>query len=85
MCGGNSCTIVSPLLNMIVCPEYIVKFVYSSSPLRSYLSAVTLHNRNMEQVSSVSIIGGVHEVSFLDKDSKKIYDMKFDYYEKTDF
>lgn len=83
--GGYSYTIVAPLLSTIVSPEQIVKFSYNSSPSTSYLSAVSLYNRNMERISSVSIWGGLNEVVFEDKEGKKISNMKFVYYEKSDF
>ena len=67
---------------MIVFPEYIVKFTYLSS---SCLSAASLYNRDMELLSSVSFIGRLNEVAFFDKNGIKTSNMKFSYYEKSDF
>lgn len=83
--GGYDYTVMSPILNTIVSPEQIVKFTHNSSRLTSYLSAVSLYDRNMEQISSVSILGELSEVAFLDKEGKKTSNMKFVYYEKSDF
>lgn len=80
--GGSSYKILSPLPSMIVFPEYIVKFTYLSS---SCLSAISLYNRNMEQLSSVSFIGRLNEVAFFDKSGMKTSNMKFSYYDKSDY
>lgn len=83
--GGKSYKVHSPLLSRIVFPEYVVKFAYLSS---SYLSAVSLHSRNMEKLSSVSLLGRtsfLERLVFFDKAGEKISSMKFNYYEKSDF
>lgn len=80
--GGSSYKVLSPLPSMIVFPEYIVKFTYLSS---SCLSAASLYNRDMELLSSVSFIGRLNEVAFFDKNGIKTSNMKFSYYEKSDF
>lgn len=80
MQGGSGYTVLSPLLDKIVFPEHIVKFTYHSV---DYLSAISLHNRDMELISSASFTG--ETLTFFDKDGKKTSNMKFDYYEKSDF
>lgn len=84
--GGKSYKVHSPLLSRIVFPEYIVKFTYFSS--FSSLSAISLYNRNMELISSVSSVKGLglsEELGFFDKDGNKISGIEFNYYEKSDF
>ena len=83
--GGKSYKVHSPLLNRIVFPEYIVKFAYFSSS--SSLSAISLYNRNMELISSVSSTGGAlaRGLAFCDKNGKKTSGIEFNYYEKSDF
>lgn len=83
--GGSSYKVYSPVLSKIVFPNHIVKFTYPSS---FFLPTISLHNRNMELISSVSPVGGVYpmrELAFFDKDGKKISNMQFAYYEKSDF
>lgn len=83
--GGSSYKVLSPLLSRIIFPEHVVNFTYF--PSSSSLSAIGLYNRNMELISSVSSMGRglAREVAFLDKDGKKTSDIKFNYYEKSDF
>lgn len=83
--GGSSYKVYSPVLSKIVFPNHIVKFTYPSS---FFLPTISLHNRNMELISSVSPVGGVYpmrELAFFDKDGEKISNMQFAYYEKSDF
>lgn len=82
--GGSSYSVLSPLLDRITSSEYVIKFAYHSS---STLSSVSLHNRNMELLSSYSMgsVSPLKELAFLDKNGRKISITKFDYYDKDDF
>lgn len=83
--GGSSYSVLSPLLDRITSSEYVIKFAYHSSS--STLSSVSLHNRNLELLSSYSMgsVSPLRELAFLDKNGRKISITKFDYYDKDDF
>lgn len=83
--GGSSYSVLSPLLDRITSSEYVIKFAYHSSS--STLSSVSLHNRNLELLSSYSMgsVSPLRGLAFLDKNGRKISITKFDYYDKDDF
>ena len=86
--GGSCYDILSPLPYMIITPERIIKFTYTEYTTAPYLSEIKLYNRDETLLSSVSLTQDatcLKKVSFYGKENKETGNMKFGYYNFSDF
>lgn len=81
--GGIGYTILTPLLKDITCMDKIIEFYYQGLDGSKYISNIRQCDLVKKRISEVHVERNVDQLcrlSFLDKDSNEISQLKFDYY-----
>lgn len=81
--GGVGYTILTPLLKDITCMDKIIEFYYQGSQGAKYIYSIRKCDLVKRRISEVLVERNMDQLcklSFLDKDSNEISQMKFDYY-----